>query len=280
VANDDERNEWATVDANIVAEVASICDEAVSTGKIWPAKRAAFRREILAEIADASRGNSPSERIAEVRRRVREMPSSLGPKVIQPPYGSGPKTPETPTGWEPNWDLWAFRTRVSLRDAVALSCNIAPERVHAWPGQQEYERRKDIAVDRMQIGELRRVWTTHNMGPEADGVDLAEFGAWIEKLLGVTLHPRFPRPQTPPLAAPTAPEAKPLIQRERTNLLIIIAALAKKAGVDLARPTLAARDIRRIVREETDVSIGETTIAGYVKKTEDAIERRKADDDE
>jgi len=64
-----------------------------------------------------------------------------------------------------------------------------------------------------------------------------------------------------------------LSQRERTSLLVIIAALARELKIDLGKPSKAADAI-----ENLTVSIGarvaSRTIEDYLKKVPDALERR------
>ena len=62
-------------------------------------------------------------------------------------------------------------------------------------------------------------------------------------------------------------------QRERNTLLIIIAALCKDAGYDYIKHAKTAGLIQSTA-EKMGVSIGETTIEGYLKKIPDALGSR------
>lgn len=67
---------------------------------------------------------------------------------------------------------------------------------------------------------------------------------------------------------------KPLETKERTTLLIIIAALANKLEIHISKHTKAAEQISRLA-EEVGVIISVSTIENKLKLIPDAIERRK-----
>jgi hypothetical protein len=66
---------------------------------------------------------------------------------------------------------------------------------------------------------------------------------------------------------------RPLKERERTTLLTIIAALCKEAKIDYTKPAKAAGLIQGTAAL-MQVSIGETTIEGHLKKIPDALATR------
>ena len=68
-------------------------------------------------------------------------------------------------------------------------------------------------------------------------------------------------------------EEKPLGTRERDTLLTIIAALCKEAKIDYLKPAKAAGFIQSTAAL-MQVSIGETTIEGHLKKIPDALATR------
>ena len=68
-------------------------------------------------------------------------------------------------------------------------------------------------------------------------------------------------------------EADPIDTRERNTLLSIIAVLCKEAQIDYIKPAKAARFIQGAAAL-MQVSIGETTIEGHLKKIPDALETR------
>lgn len=68
-------------------------------------------------------------------------------------------------------------------------------------------------------------------------------------------------------------ESKPLINRERETLLIIIAALAKDSGIDITRKSKAAESIA-LLTQSIGVAVGATTIENHLKRIEDALENR------
>jgi len=68
-------------------------------------------------------------------------------------------------------------------------------------------------------------------------------------------------------------EADPIDTRERNTLLTIIAALCKEAKIDYIKPAKAAALIQGTAAL-MQVSIGETTIEGHLKKIPDALATR------
>lgn len=70
---------------------------------------------------------------------------------------------------------------------------------------------------------------------------------------------------------------KPLGNRERDTLLIVIAALLKSLKVDISHPTTAAGNIVTKVKTTTAVDISVSTVENVVKKIPSAIERRISD---
>jgi hypothetical protein len=68
-------------------------------------------------------------------------------------------------------------------------------------------------------------------------------------------------------------EADPIDTRERNTLLSIIGVLCKEAKIDYIKPAKAARFIQGTAAL-MQVSIGETTIEGHLKKIPDALETR------
>lgn len=66
---------------------------------------------------------------------------------------------------------------------------------------------------------------------------------------------------------------KPITTKEKNTLLIIIAALCKEAKIDYAKASKTASLIQGVA-DRMGVSIGETTIEGYLKKIPDALGSR------
>lgn len=69
-------------------------------------------------------------------------------------------------------------------------------------------------------------------------------------------------------------QEKPILERERNTLLVIIAALCKASNVDYERHAKAATYIK-IEAEKMGINIGESTIEGKLKLLSDAVERRQ-----
>ena len=68
-------------------------------------------------------------------------------------------------------------------------------------------------------------------------------------------------------------EDKRLGTTERTSLLIIIAGLAKRAQIDVAKPSQAAKAILAEI-DRLGAKVGQRTIEEHLKKIPDALERR------
>jgi hypothetical protein len=70
-----------------------------------------------------------------------------------------------------------------------------------------------------------------------------------------------------------ASATKPLGQRERTSLLVVIAALANELGIDVRQTSKAASAIERLT-EALGVRVAARTIEEHLKRIPDALERR------
>jgi hypothetical protein len=92
---------------------------------------------------------------------------------------------------------------------------------------------------------------------------------WAEKKVEEL---NFVRAERDALAAQVK-ETDPLDTRERNSLLSIIAALCKEAKIDYTKPAKAAGLIQSTAAL-MQVSIGETTIEGHLKKIPDALATR------
>jgi hypothetical protein len=66
---------------------------------------------------------------------------------------------------------------------------------------------------------------------------------------------------------------KPLSTRERNTLLVIIAALAKEAKIEISKPSKAAIQIEELT-EKMGVRVDHTTIESKIKLIDDALESR------
>ena len=78
--------------------------------------------------------------------------------------------------------------------------------------------------------------------------------------------------QMPPKSADALD--KPLGERERATLLVIIGALAEKAKIDVSHPTTAAKTIMRCV-ELLGATLSRQTIERKLKLVPDAVEKHK-----
>ena len=86
-----------------------------------------------------------------------------------------------------------------------------------------------------------------------------------------TLNKEKPTP-----SAPKSTDAldKPLGERERATLLVIIGALAEKAKIDVSHPTTAAKTIMRSV-ELLGAKLSRQAIERKLKLVPDAVEKHK-----
>jgi hypothetical protein len=71
-------------------------------------------------------------------------------------------------------------------------------------------------------------------------------------------------------------DRRPVEARERTTLLVIIAALARKAGLDVFKSWRASQDIEALT-SELGARISARTVSDYLKRIPDALERRGKD---
>ena len=194
--------------------------------------------------------------------------------------------------WVPNWKKWAAFIDARLPDAVALSCNIEPDIVRAFGDsllgqrvdpldvdsiramdaasyvarvlpeelQSEFIRRLEIAINHV---EAKRLVTA--FGSIEGSLRLSDFAQWARGV-GMALPPEFPAP-----ARPKKPD--PLNTKERTTLLVVIGALARKAGIDVEKPTTAAKAIVNAL-QEMGVQIGQRTVEECLKEIPDALDRK------
>lgn len=68
-------------------------------------------------------------------------------------------------------------------------------------------------------------------------------------------------------------EQKPLMAKERTSLLTVIALLAEEARIDISKPSKAAATILKLA-ETQGINIAQRTIEEHLKKIPDALEKR------
>lgn len=213
----------------------------------------------------------------------RPQPPVTDPIPIPAADEAGPGSPLA----RPDWSMWSQRLEAVITDATALSCDIDPEELRRGvKGDllKEYFRRGDITRDRMLCGELPVVQRPWGINPAVNYVRLTDY-AKMAIGLGWPLPAEFPRladtqaaPAVPGTAEPVvqaaAPEnEKPLTTKERTSLLVIIVALADKAGIDISRPTTAAKEIVRLAAAlKLKLAVG--TVEKYLKEAEDAQARK------
>lgn len=77
----------------------------------------------------------------------------------------------------------------------------------------------------------------------------------------------------PPFLYPEEKTESPLQDRARDSLLIIIAALAKEAGIDVAKPSKSGEVIAALT-QQLGSPVSATTVENYLKLIGQAIEKR------
>ena len=194
----------------------------------------------------------------------------------------------------PNWLKWKHIPTPRLWQAVALSLDIDPDQVrhgrdswmvqdHLFDESREFSDRieiaranlshpgglvaKSIALGRPTSAtvELRQFanWAI-GIGWQlpSDLVALAETGATYQKPTQIVEHP----------GGDTQALDKPLGTRERTTLLTIVSVLAKKAKIDVTKPSSAATQIEGLT-VEAGVRVAARTIEEHLKRIPEALER-------
>jgi hypothetical protein len=297
--------------SSIDDDVEILCKEAVRAFKIWPADVDRYRQEWRTEIYRAALQGRAMERIIEIRKMVLGMPR-LTPVTPRMPRTTNPPRPRAPTPWRPakaNWGIAKQVNRCELWEAVVLSANFDPQSFHPENGRlgkhvltlnQAVWAAPEAGLHFMRDGERKRLRGLIGIAVShiGDGIEcldpvpsghpfrstvrLREFGTWARGM-------QWKLPKEFPGSSPASPrrhsvagtdidvKAKSLTTKERTTLLVIIGALAKKARLDLTRPTLAAKEIERIAREDLKAEISERSIDTYLKAVEEALDRRAID---
>jgi hypothetical protein len=234
----------------------------------------------FAEFAAEMRWNLPDQ-----------FPGFVVAKATVARVAVGPLIPNV-TRPKPDWEHWSSLPHVEVWAAVALACDIAPElSMLNDPGSDDlvqFCKRLPIAIAHIEAGTLKHqrgynkfVDLTH----ASDHVHLDEFAGWAAALPFPWDLPKvFPRPQTPSADAPKPSEAKDGHQpeppaeekairpRERTTLLVIIAALAKGAKIDVRETWKAAQSIEKLT-VEMGARVSPEAISKKLREIPDALER-------
>jgi len=186
----------------------------------------------------------------------------------------------------PKMKHWLAKGRVRLWQATVLSFGVDPDLVGFRGGEvhriafvsvsshdiEIYRRRLDQAES--HVGESLVV--AEEITAEVSGepghkcmsmVRLRDFGAWMS---GAGMKPPdwFP--------SPLAPKKDPdsFDPRERTTLLVMVAALAKKLKIDIDHPTPAGKQIVDLAETQLGVSIGQRTVENSLKKVPSALDKK------
>jgi hypothetical protein len=254
----------------------ALVGEAIDAARISAEDAPRYRQEWYQELFGSRQ--FILERRQEIRERIRQMPER--PTM----FGRLDEAAFRRRFPKAKWEQYAGYVTVSIHEAVALSCDVDPARIRPF-GEifPEYGRRLGVVVNNAKSGRLR-LQEYDDMNPPQSVVDLAVFVSWVmehpETL--ITLPQGFPGAVSAPASRPgpaSSEQAKErsLHPKERISLLVIIGALAKKAGVDLDHPSSAAKEIERVAREDLRAEISVGTVAAYLKDVEDALDQRAID---
>ena len=180
-----------------------------------------------------------------------------------------------------DWDKWGKLGIVRIWQAAALSCNVPPESIsfQDTKGNLYSAIRNvplyvseliDLAKSAIASGKLRAK-SLDGSTVENCEVDLIEFSSWVCDI-GKKLPPEFPR------SAQTTIEPVPetsLGERERTTLLILIAALAKEARIDVTKVSKAVGLIEDLTHQ-LGTRVAARTIEDHLKRIPKAINKKSA----
>jgi hypothetical protein len=206
------------------------------------------------------------------------------------------KLPKDFPGWSDiNWNKWGKKDVAAVWEAVAIATWHSPDEVTFQGAKasfgREFGEMLDAAMSCLDVS-----LPVHSV-IEADPYDafrddpptgeirtkvlLVKFREWAEGK-GYDLPDRFPgsasaakspapTPGEPPSKA-APPEEKPLRTRERTTLLVIIAALAKDAGIDVGETWKSAQRIEKLTLD-LGARISPEAISQKLREIPDALER-------
>ena len=141
---------------------------------------------------------------------------------------------------EPNWNVWKKISNAPLWEAVAVSCNIAPQELRGWKDVRAKPTLPKTFVDRLLLAES--ILSIHGGGlacrPEGAHssnvrVELGNFRAWLE-YEGCTFPPEFPKytAKNPPSETPEERKLRLThrieeIRATRKNFMAFVAAEEK-----------------------------------------------------
>jgi hypothetical protein len=293
------------------ARLDALLDRGSQEGKIPPAQRNRWAREIMA----TGDGKLTVEALAWGEKRLDEMEplvTVVGKEHRPPSPFAGMMDGLTPA----NWEVWAEVDRCELWEAVVLTVDHEPTGFVIQPlstGGLAIVPRSTMNVlpADMVIGEMprdlmmkmhgrlkialsnldRSLKPLHALRTELDvqaGMSLPVFGTWAATKWS-DLPEKFPRlasvapkptDETPSGGMRATKTTDSLATKERTNLLVIIGALAYKAGIDLTRTTVAAKEIERVVREDLKSKISVRTVEEHLKRVPDALDRKAPDSED
>ncbi len=159
--------------------------------------------------------------------------------------------------------------------AASLACDVDPRAlvldgvpiirfIHGFP--QAVSELLGLAKANIGAGGKLKV-PKSNEPLEARKVSLVNFGQWAVSV-GIDLPPEFPgKPE-----AKTVVEETALGERERTTLLVIIAALAKELRLDISQPSKTAISIEALIGK-MGASVSARAIENHLNRASMAVEK-------
>lgn len=176
---------------------------------------------------------------------------------------------------KPDWGYWEEFGEVQLWQAASLACDVDPRAlvldgvpiirfIHGFP--QAVSELLGLAKANIGAGGKLKV-PKSNEPLEARKVSLVNFGQWAVSV-GIDLPPEFPgKPE-----AKTVVEETALGERERTTLLVIIAALAKELRLDISQPSKTAISIEALIGK-MGASVSARAIENHLNRASMAVEK-------
>lgn len=200
-----------------------------------------------------------------------------------------------------DWDYWKQIPKTDLYSAVKLSFGIDPrdkDRILSSkrnPCQDSkamleelLKEKHEIAIANLNLG-LDIEADNSPKGREFSLISLSKFATWallneweippeLAAMAGAENETKIDLSANSKRYAQTGETAQlkfdePLATKERNTLLVIIAALAKEAKIDLTKPSKAGETIAHMT-EEIGAPVDHATIEGKIKLIKDALESR------
>ena len=179
---------------------------------------------------------------------------------------------------KPDWEKWKHEKQARLWHAVALACDMDPSNFSLFDAPelsrllrtppQAFDDLIALAKGSLGAGGILKLVSKSDLGLEESDIKLAVFRKWAESI-GTVLPSGFPGCAAPKQAPE---EEKAVEERERTTLLVLIAALAHEAGIDISKPSKAAGLIEGLTLR-INARVAARTIENHLKRIPAALEK-------